>query len=349
MQSGLETVAGRRVSGRGKGGGFTLIELLVVVAIIAVLIAILIPSLSKARDRAKIASCLSNLRQMSIAYQMYASDANNGHNVYDNNKMAGAFWMYQIQPYVGANNLRNLGLTQTTAGPLAGNVFVCPAGNLMPAVQNPSGGTRYQWGDATHGWDTTPDTGWWDKAVVTEVRGTGNAKNPDGLQGYSISAKSVQVMGSGSATKFIGYKGSYGINDWVDVHQGNPGTKPPGFTQAMNLYSQIEQPQLTPLFIDAIWPENDVSFSGSIGKFNEVVPGNGPIFTSPYPTTNIFTGEANTPTGRLAVARHGKSTNVAYCDGSASNLKLQEIWHLQWYNGSQPKDLSPADLQRFNQ
>ncbi len=57
--------------------GFTLIELLVVVAIIAVLVAILLPALNNARERARVASCLSNLRQIGLAFEMYLSDYNN--------------------------------------------------------------------------------------------------------------------------------------------------------------------------------------------------------------------------------------------------------------------------------
>ncbi len=52
--------------------GFTLIELLVVIAVIAVLVAILIPCLSRAREAGRRAACLSNLRQMQAAWQMYA-------------------------------------------------------------------------------------------------------------------------------------------------------------------------------------------------------------------------------------------------------------------------------------
>jgi prepilin-type N-terminal cleavage/methylation domain-containing protein/prepilin-type processing-associated H-X9-DG protein len=54
--------------------GFTLIELLVVIAIIAILAAILFPVFAKARERAKLTSCLSNTKQLGTALRMYIDD-----------------------------------------------------------------------------------------------------------------------------------------------------------------------------------------------------------------------------------------------------------------------------------
>ena len=83
--------------------GFTLIELLVVIAIIAILAAILFPVFAKAREKARTASCQSNLKQIAPAFAMYRADNDSAmpmdyFQVYNTNLYYR--WLHAIYPYL---------------------------------------------------------------------------------------------------------------------------------------------------------------------------------------------------------------------------------------------------------
>ncbi|MCA9278041.1 MAG: DUF1559 domain-containing protein [Phycisphaeraceae bacterium] len=89
---------------RVRSCGFTLIELLVVIAIIALLIGILLPALGAARNAGRTTVCLNTLRQISLATQMYADDANGNFPRSQHSSFASARapWEYALMPYLGS-------------------------------------------------------------------------------------------------------------------------------------------------------------------------------------------------------------------------------------------------------
>ena len=98
-----------------KKKSFTLIELLVVIVIIAILFSLLLPSLSKAKKKAKVVACISNLKQSGAAFSLYTKDNNyyspsNNFRGQETNAKAPAHGYLGIQTDRGPETVRSLNI-----------------------------------------------------------------------------------------------------------------------------------------------------------------------------------------------------------------------------------------------
>jgi prepilin-type N-terminal cleavage/methylation domain-containing protein/prepilin-type processing-associated H-X9-DG protein len=111
---------------------FTLGELLVVLAIVAVLASLLVPALGRAKERARSAQCLSNLRQWGLAYRQYADDNQDylprrGQGVKPLDQIdRPTDWFNALPPYLSFPAYQQLFTTGQRPHPGVHSVFVCP-------------------------------------------------------------------------------------------------------------------------------------------------------------------------------------------------------------------------------
>lgn len=113
------------------GAGFTLIELLVVIAIIAILAAILFPVFARARDKARQASCQSNLKQLGLAILQYEDDSDDAMPPISASYKPLGTWRQLIQPYI-----KNTQITACPSNPMKDAYEIQDLGTGNQLVQN---------------------------------------------------------------------------------------------------------------------------------------------------------------------------------------------------------------------
>jgi len=123
---------------------FTLIELLVVISIIALLIAILLPALGAARDSARDTQCLTNIKQLEIGMQVYATDHHNEfmpirHNDDD-------YWFHELAKDIGGD-----AYAQESGESESDAISICPKTTIVGDPQN-VGGWGGKFGSASVAW-----------------------------------------------------------------------------------------------------------------------------------------------------------------------------------------------------
>src|SRR5579862_2196111 len=145
----------RRSAGRA---GFTLIELLVVIAIIAILAGMLLPALAKAKAKAQGIKCMSNNKQLGLAWQLYAGDFNdkcaNNYTIPGTEdaitKKTFDNWVNNVMTWGSGSSVDDISntnvlwvqngiLAQYTANALG--IYKCPADNFLSPNQHKVGWT----------------------------------------------------------------------------------------------------------------------------------------------------------------------------------------------------------------
>ena len=303
----------RRSQRNPEAGGFTLVELLVVIGIIALLIAILLPALQKARAAAQASACLSNLKQLGDAWNIYLSE--------DHGVLPYYIWTAPGS-VTGTTNQQQFVWTESWYGLLAGlktnvNLMVCPsAPEPSPVMENEGFGNQYyEW------------TGAGQQTVTPVAIAIPNSGSPY----YTFANNSPFNATPG------GYRtGSYGMNRLMTAPTTeNPAPGQTGASAANAVWGQnisdVKESDSVPVFFDSLWGDSDSIDATSTG--NNLPGGPGGQMTA-LPGSADLTGDSIAKTSphfwRWLFVRHNNGINVCFADGHASYVDVNQLTMMRW-------------------
>ena len=292
--------------------GFTLIELLVVIAIIAVLIGLLLPAVQAAREAARRAQCVNNLKQLGLAL----------HNYHDT---VGAFplgrftnssdsfspfarilpFMEQTNAFAALNfdvpwsNAINLTATQTKIA-----TFLCPSDSQVGAIPNGWGGTNYRSNEGTSVamWHGVSDTAGVNASIAP----------PNGLFFANLQCRMADITDGTSNTAAFSEHVLGDFNNSIATDKADtfwPQTYPANPDEAVQLCRDFNWRDLTYQRVSEVGAPWIYGYHSTTSYWHSGPPNTRSCM---FPPSRIMT---------VANSRHPGGVNVTLADGSVKFFK----------------------------